>query len=45
MAKKTVNVNPYVRSKPGSPAWNGDGKKPGPKTVEVDSHKRSKPSK
>jgi hypothetical protein len=45
MAKtKTVPVKPHKRSTPQSPPYKGDGNKPGPKKVNVDGHKRSKPS-
>jgi hypothetical protein len=45
MAKpKTVPVKPHKRSTPQSPPHKGKGNKPGPKNVDVDGHKRSKPS-
>ncbi len=43
--KKDVKVSQHKRSKPSDSAWQGPGKKPGPKTVDVDRHKRSRPSK
>jgi len=44
MAKKakTVKVNAYNRSNPSQPSYKGHGNKPGPKTVHVKNHKRSK---
>ena len=43
--RKTVNVKQYKRSIPGFPPYTGKGNKPGPKTVVVRRHKRSKPRK
>lgn len=44
--KKTVQVDPYKRSKPAPvPPGGRDYPKPGPKTVPVDPHKRTPPTK
>ena len=43
--KKTVPVKKHNRSTPSTPAHKGPGKKRGPKNVDVDKHRRSKPSK
>lgn len=45
MAKKTVPVKPHKRSTPSPTPYEGPGNKPGPKNVDVDKHKRSKPDK
>jgi len=45
MANKIVPVKPHRRSNPNTPPWKGPGNKPGPKSVDVDRHKRSKPKK
>jgi len=45
MKNKPVKVGGHDRSKPSSPAWEGPGNKPGPKSVSVPDHSRSKPTK
>jgi len=45
MAKKPVSVPGHQRSPPRDPAWEGPGRKPGPKPVPVVPHRRDKPSK
>jgi len=45
MSKNKVHIDPYKRSQPSSPAWSGNGNKPGPKTVKVEEHDRKKPEK
>jgi hypothetical protein len=42
---KPVKVDPYKRSTPSSPPYEGKGNKPGPKPVKVEGHKRSLPEK
>ena len=42
-SKKTVPVKEHRRSGPKTPAYPGPGRKPGPKPVQVDPHRRSKP--
>jgi hypothetical protein len=42
---KKVPVKEYQRSKPSDPPYEGPGRKPGPKPVHVDPHKRSLPKK
>jgi hypothetical protein len=44
MAGKTVKVPGHRRSTPKMPPWPGPGKKPGPKPVPVDPHRRKPPS-
>jgi len=41
--RKTVGVKRHGRSTPSSPGHTGSARKPGPKTVTVKAHKRSKP--
>lgn len=43
MPKKTVKVKKHDRSTPRTPAWDGKGAKPGPKSVSVDKHNRRTP--
>ena len=45
MAPKTEKVKGHPRSTPSTPAFQGTGNKPGPKTVSVESYKRAKPKK
>lgn len=42
MSRKTVPVRKHRRSTPSTPPYGGPGNKPGPKTVKVVKHKRSK---
>lgn len=43
---KTVKVKEYKRTKPSTtPRKNPDKRKPGPKTVEVEEHRRSRSKK
>ena len=45
MARPKVKVGEYRRSKPSTPAFEGNGNKPGPKTVIVQGHDRDLPKK
>lgn len=45
MGKKNVPVKRHRRSTPEAPAHPGPGKKPGLKSVSVQPHKRTSPSK